>query len=136
VTQGVTVAVGRQVLTVEMAGSADSDAEELVHLTSRLRRELLGADVDAVYYASDEHAPDSSKGIDLPTAAGLVVHFMLRPDVLQSIIDSVWSWLGRQHLRGIKLTIDGDSLELTRASRAEQERIVELWVKRHDGGTA
>jgi hypothetical protein len=120
-------------LTVEVEGLADADAEELAQLTNRLRSELLGMDVDAVYSASDKEAPDSSKGVDLLAAGGLVVRFVLRPDVLQSIIDGVWSWLGRQRARSIKLTLDGDSLELTRASTAEQKQLIELWMMRHGG---
>lgn len=122
----------RRELMVEVEAPADADADELAQLTNRLRNELLGLDVEAVYSVSDE-APDSSKGIDLLAAGGLVVGFVLRPDVLQSIIDGVRSWLGRQRARSIKLTLDGDSLELTRASTAEQKRLIELWVMRHGG---
>ena len=130
---GATVTVGRSELTVEVEPPADTDAEELAQLTNRLRDELLGLDVDAVYSASGGEAPDSSKGIDLLAAGGLVVQFVLRQDVLQSIIDGVRSWLGRQHARSIKLTLDGDSLELTSVSTAEQDRLVELWMMRHGG---
>jgi hypothetical protein len=118
---------------VEVDTPADADAEELAQLTNRLRAELLGLDVDAVYSVSSGEAPDSSKGIDMLAAGGLVVQFVLRQDVLQSIIDGVRSWLGRQHARSIKLTLDGDSLELTRVSTAEQNRLVELWMMRHGG---
>ena len=130
---GATVTVGRSKLTVEVETPADTDAEELAQLTNRLRAELLGLDVDAVYSVSSGEAPDSSKGIDILAAGGLVVQFVLRQDVLQSIIDGVRSWLGRQHARSIKLTLDGDSLELTRVSTAEQNRLVELWMMRHGG---
>jgi hypothetical protein len=130
---GGTVTVGRSELTVEVETPADTDAEELAQLTNRLRAELLGLDVDAVYSVSSGEAPDSSKGIDMLAAGGLVVQFVLRQDVLQSIIDGVRSWLGRQHARSIKLTLDGDSLELTRVSTAEQNRLVELWMMRHGG---
>lgn len=125
--------VGRSELTVEVETPADTDAEELAQLTNRLRAELLGLDVDAVNSVSSGEAPDSSKGIDMLAAGGLVVQFVLRQDVLQSIIDGVRSWLGRQHARSIKLTLDGDSLELTRVSTAEQNRLVELWMMRHGG---
>ena len=125
--------VGRGELTVVVEAAADTDAEELAQLTNRLRDELLGLDVDTVYSASGGEAPDSSKGIDLLAAGGLVVKFVLRHELLQSIIGSVRSWLGRQHARSIKLTLDGDSLELTGVSSAEQDRLVELWVMRHAG---
>ncbi len=125
--------VGRGELTVEVESTADTDAEELAQLTTRLRDELLDLDVDAVYTPSGGEAPDSSKGLDLLAAGELVVQFVLRQDLLQSIIDGVRSWLGRQHARSIKLTLDGDSLELTGVSSAEQDRLVELWVVRHGG---
>src|SRR5271165_5099274 len=107
------VTVGRGELTVEVEATADADAEELAQLTNRLRDELLDLDVDAVYSASGGEAPGSSKGLDLLAAGGLVVRFVLRQELLQSIIDGIRSWLGRQHARSIKLTLDGDSLELT-----------------------
>ena len=128
-----TVTEGPHELTVEVEAAADTDAEELAQLTNRLREELLGLDVEAVYSVSGGEVPDSSKGIDLLAAGALVVRFVLRQEILQSIIDGVRSWLGRQHARSIKLTLDGDSLELTRASTAEQNRLVELWVMRHGG---
>jgi hypothetical protein len=130
---GGNVTDGPHELAVEVEPAADADTEELAQLTNRLREELLGLDVEAVYSVSDREAPDSSKGIDLLAAGALVVQFVLHPDVLRSIIDGVRSWLGRQHARSIKLTLDGDSLELTRASTAEQDRLVELWVMRHGG---
>jgi hypothetical protein len=127
------VTVGGGELTVEVEAMADTDAEELAFLTDRLRDELLGLDVDAVHSAVGGEAPDSSKGVGLVAAGGLVVRFVLRQDLLQSIIDGIRSWLGRQHARSIKLTLDGDSLELTGVSSAEQDRLVELWVIRHAG---
>jgi len=129
----VTVTGGPHELAVEVEAAADTDAEELARLTNRLREELLGLDVEAVYSVTDGEAPHSSKGIDLLAAGGLVVRFVLRQEILQSIVDGVRSWLGRQRARSIKLTLDGDSLELTRASKVEQDRLVELWVMRHGG---
>jgi hypothetical protein len=125
------VADGCGELTVEV--EADADAEELAQLTSRLRDELLGLDVEAVQAASGGDAPDSSKGFALLAVGGLVVRFVLRQDLLESITDCVRSWLSRQRARSIKLTLDGDSLELTGVNSAEQDRLVELWVMRHGG---
>ena len=128
------VTVERAELTVEVETAAvGADAEELVQLTSQLRDELLDLDVDAVYSRNSGEAPDSSKGVSLLAAGGLVVQFALRQELLHSIIDGVRSWLGRQHARSIKLTLDGDSLELTGVTSAEQHRLIELWVMRHAG---
>ena len=125
--------VGRAELSVTVQATADTDTEELAQLTSRLRDELLSLDVDTVHLASGGDAPDSSKGIDLLAAGGLVVRFALRQELLRSVIDGIRSWLTRQHARSIKLTLDGDSLELTGVSSAQQDRLVELWVMRHGG---
>jgi hypothetical protein len=118
-------------LTVEVGEVADSDAEELAELTNRLRNELLEFDVDAVELTSTREAPDSSKGVGLLAAGGLVVRFALGDGRLQSIIDGIRAWLARQHRRSIKLTLEGDSLELTGVTSAEQDRLVEFWLKRH-----
>lgn len=123
---------GRE-LMVEVEAIADTDAEELAQLTNRLRDELLDLDLNAVYSASAGEAPDSSKGFALLAAGGLMVRFVLRQDLLQSIIDAARSWLSRQHARSIKLTLDGDSIELTGATSAEEDRLIELWVMRHVG---
>jgi len=130
---GAVVTVGYGELRVAVQAAADTDTEELTQLTNRLRDELLDLDVEAVSLADGGEAPDSSKGIGLLAAGGLVVRFVLRQDLLRSIIDGIRSWLGRQHARSIKLTLDGDSLELTCVSSAAQDRLVELWIMRHGG---
>lgn len=121
-------------LTIEIAANADSDTEELAELTTQLNSELLHLDVDAVRSASRSGVPDASKAAAPLMVGGLIVRFALRQDILQSIIHGVQSWLGRRHARVVKLTIDGDSLELTGATLAQQDQLVELWVKRHAGG--
>ena len=56
------------------------------------------------------------------------------PPVLSSVIDAVRSWLGRNRARGVKLTLDGDTLEVSGVSSAEQDRLIDLWVARHATG--
>ncbi len=50
---------GSHELTVELEAATDSDAEELAQLTNRLREELRGLDVEAVYSVSDEEVPET-----------------------------------------------------------------------------
>jgi hypothetical protein len=106
----------------------------VARLTGRLRAELLDLDVHAVQLATDREAPQDSKAVDLLAVGGLVVRF-LGHEVLKSIVDGARSWLMRQHCRSIKLTLDGDSLELTSASSAEQDKLIDLWVTRHVDGS-
>jgi hypothetical protein len=109
----------------------DSDAEELAELAQRLRRHLLELDVDAVEPATEGEAPAGAKGIELLAIGGLVVQFAMKSEILRSVVDATSAWLGRQQGRSVKLTLDGDTLEVTGVSSDEQRRLVDLWVARH-----
>jgi hypothetical protein len=111
------------------AGSGD-DAEYLARLTYRLRDELLALDVDNVELAATGEAPDGSMGVSALATGGLVVRFVTQ-DVFRLIVSSVRSWLARQHCRSVKLTLGGDSLEVTGISSAAQDKLIDLWMARH-----
>ena len=121
-------------LSVELQLGPDTDAEELVQLAGRLRAELLDLDIDAVRQSVRGDAPEDSKGASLLAAGELVVRFVTGPEVLASIIGGIRSWLGRNRARSVKLTLDGDSLEVSGVSSAEQDRLIDLWVTRHGTG--
>jgi hypothetical protein len=117
-------------LWAELSPSRDIDAEEMAQLTTRLRRELIDLDVIAVKPTGVGGVPENAKGVNLVAFGGLLVQFA-DSNILLSLVDTVRSWLGRQHHRSITLTLDGDSLELTGVSSAEQQRLIDLWVNRH-----
>lgn len=120
---------------VEVAAALDTgpdhDPEELLGLIQRLRGELLELDVDAVALAGDGEAPDGAKGVEALAFGGLIVQFALNSTVLRSMVDTTAAWLGRQQARSVKLTLDGDTLEVTGVSSDEQSQLIERWVARH-----
>lgn len=118
-------------LALEVRTLPDADSEELAGLTRRLRAELLDLDVDDVKPMLAGRAPDGAKGVELLAFGALAIQFVLQKEVLTSIVDGVRSWLQRQSARSVKLTLDGDSLEVTGLGSSEQDRLVELWVARH-----
>ena len=119
-------------LTVEV-GAETADADELAELTSQLRDWLTDLDVDAISPSEGGAVTEHAKG-DAPQRLGaLMVQLLLQQQVLQSVIGALRSWLRRRPGRSIKVTIDGDSLELTGASTAQLDQLVEAWVKRHAG---
>jgi hypothetical protein len=118
-------------LSVELQAGPDTDAEELARHATRLRVELLDLDVDEVQQPARGEAPEDSKGLSGSAAGDLVVRLVTSPELLVSLIGEVRSWLGRNRVRSVKLTIDGDSLEVTGVSSAEQDRLINLWVTRH-----
>jgi hypothetical protein len=128
------VAAGSGNVSVELQAGPDTDAEELAELTGQLRSELLDLDVDAVQQATGGEVPEDSKGVGWPAASELVVRVVASPEVLMSLIRGIRSWLGRNRVRSVKLTLDGDSLEVSGMSSAEQDRLIDLWVTRHATG--
>lgn len=122
-------------LALEVKASGDIDSEELSALVRRLRSELLELDVDAVRPVTAGDAPSGAKGIELLTLGGLLIDFVLQPEMLSSIVKGVHSWLRRQSEHSVKLTLDGDSLEVTGVSSEQQDRLIDLWVARHAPAT-
>jgi hypothetical protein len=118
-------------LALEVTASSDIDPEELAALVRRLRGELLELDVDTVVPLTAGEAPDGAKGVELLAIGGLLIEFVLQPEMLSSIIKGVQSWLRRQSEHSVKLTLDGDSIEVTGVSSEQQNRLIDLWVARH-----
>jgi len=128
------VDAGEGELGISLQGGPDVDDEELSELTSRLRTELLDLDVDDVVPASGSgDAPADAKGVALSVIGGLLVKFAVSPEGLRAVVSGVRSWVARQHIRSVKLTLDGDTCEVSGLDSDEQKRLIDLWVVRHAG---
>jgi hypothetical protein len=118
-------------LAAEIHMERGSDAEEQAELTQRLRTQLVELDVDDVRLAPGQEAPSGAKGPELLGVGALIVEFVLRPDTLRSVVGTVSAWVGRQRARAVRLTLDGDTLEVTGISSAHQSQLIEQWIARH-----
>lgn len=58
----------------------------------------------------------------------------LAPSLVQTVIELVKAWLGSRPIRSAKVTIDGDSLEVTCVSEEAQERLTQAFIDRHARG--
>jgi hypothetical protein len=123
------VAVSELAVHAAMESGADTTAEELASLTLLLRAELADFPVHSVHLVTDASVPAGAKGAGV--AGGLLIRLVAQRDLLLGVIGGIRSWLQRQRLRSVKLTIDGDELEVTGVSSAQQDRLIELWVARH-----
>lgn len=110
-----------------------ADAERLDALTGYLRAELLQLDVDDVTPAQAGEVPPGARAIDVVALGGLVVSLGRAAAGLKDVVAAVRRWLSRGDgvRRTVKIQIDGDMLELSEVSAAEQDRIVDLFVQRH-----
>ncbi|WP_410572456.1 effector-associated constant component EACC1 [Amycolatopsis sp. cmx-4-61] len=108
----------------------EADAEELDLLARRLRAELGELDVDLV--AVPGELPPGAKAADPVTIGSLVVAFSAAGGVFPGLVETLRDWLGRQAGKHkIKVTVDGDTVELERATPAERQQLIDAFVRRH-----
>jgi hypothetical protein len=121
-------------LQVELS-EPGSDDERLEELSLHLAGELRELDVESIRPAVAGDAPPGTRSA-LAAAAGAMV-LSLRPSAQQltAVIGAVRDWLRRSPgTRTVKVTIGGDTLELTGASDELQRRVVDDWISKHAAG--
>jgi hypothetical protein len=112
----------------------DADAEDAERLGRRLRSELREFPVDDVVPVEDGAPPPGAKGVDAASLTELLVTMSAGGGVFVTVLAGLKDWLTRNTgARGVKVTIDGDTLELTSATAAERAGLVDAFVRRHLG---
>ena len=118
-------------LGVVEGGSDEARLEELALL---LRQELLALNVQSVEPYSEGEAPAGSRAGFAAIAGMLTISLQPGLQVVGAVVALVRDWLRRSGGgRTVKLAIDGDVIELTGASDAVQQQLVDAWVKKHSG---
>jgi hypothetical protein len=125
------VADPRTRLAVEVSAGPAADAEELDELVGQLRRELLELDVESVDRARGGPAPSGARAVDVLALGTLLVSLVDPATVLPAVVAAVEMWLRGRGQRSVKLELDGDVLEVTGLSSADQRRLVDGWLARH-----
>ena len=119
-------------VAIELAG--DFDPETLERLTDELRAELLELDVDAVEPAPAGPAPDGSRAAaELAQLGTLLVTIASAPGVLPSVVDLLGSWRASGRPGALRISKDGDTLEITSPTAQQQQALVDAWLERHGG---
>jgi hypothetical protein len=115
---------------VVLEPDADADSEDVERLGRQLRAELASLDTEVGPVSSPE-PPPGSKGIGATVTEWLVT-LSASGGVLVTLIATANDWLGRRaEANKIKLTIDGDTLELSAATSAEQAQLIRTFINRH-----
>jgi len=115
----------------------DSDEIDAMEVARQLRRELLQTTaVEEVDHAGSG-APSSpdAKGAGALTWGTLLVTLSPAGGVLTTLIGAVQAFLTHARARAVTIQIGEDRLELTAASRQEQQQLVEAFLERHPGPT-
>jgi hypothetical protein len=110
---------------------SESGADDL-RLDSLTRQMREVADVQAA--PSETPAPEGARGIEF-AAVGQLLVTLLGTQGLTGILNAVRGWLDRGHdaPRSVRIELGGDVLELSGASREEQDRLVAMFLSRHSG---
>jgi hypothetical protein len=113
-----------------------ADAERLAGLTGYLRTELLQLDIEDVIAPQAGEVPPGARGAGVAAIGGLLVTLGQSAEGLRSVVSVIRDWLrrGQGIRRTVRLELDGDTLEISQASAADQERLIELFVSRHSAG--
>ncbi len=120
---------GSRQLTLRIDGGPDSDREELDSLASQLRCRLLELDVETVEHVRSDQIPPGAKPVDALTIGALIV--TLTPVAVKAVVGLVQTWLQHRPVRSATIVIDGDCLELTNPSRADQHQLVQAFIDAH-----
>jgi len=110
-----------------------ADAERLAALTGYLRAELLQLDVEDVTAPRAGEAPPGSRAFGVATVGALLIALGQSAEGLRSVVSVIGDWLRRGGgiQRTVRLELDGDVLELSQASAADQQQLIDLFVSRH-----
>ena len=118
-------------LRVALEPDPDTDPEDAERLGRQLRDELRDLDVADVEPVEGALPPDGAKSGVLATLTEWLVT-LSGGGVVVPVIGAIKEWLGRgAGNHKVTVTIDGDTLELGRATDAERSEIVDAFVRRH-----
>ena len=119
-------------LEIELQVGNDASPREVDQLTAAMRRELLQLDVEGVDRVSAGPPPPGAKGIDLAAIGALIVSLGTgTTPILGPVVEALRAWTSRGPDRTVKLTLDGDSLELGGMSESDQHKVISDWMARH-----
>jgi hypothetical protein len=117
-------------LVMQVCSVPGDDSEELAEMAGWLRNELLNMDVSAVDRLPSDAVPTDAKGV--AEAAGWLA-VQLGPEALRAVLAKVADWVTRND-REVEVSYNSDTLKLSRATREQQEKIIDGWLARHPAG--
>lgn len=112
-----------------------ADAERVDDLTRRLRAELLELDVEDVKPVSAGPPPPGARAVELAAIGSLLVGLGSSTSALHQVMSVIRDWWGRGRdtRPSLRLTLDGDVLEIGEASPEQVTRAFDVFVRRHAG---
>lgn len=116
-----------------IVGDPDEDPAAVSEASDLLLAELALLDFDRLDRLNEtERKPGTRSGTAV--VVGTLIGLFSSPVVLRGAVDVATSWLGRQQRGSVTVKCDDDTLELSAASRAQQEALINAFLDRHARG--
>ena len=113
-------------LELEVEVGSGTDALPLGQLADRLQT----AGVDRARSPEVDVPESGVRGGELGAPGTLLLTLAGSGEMLRVVVDTVRSWLLGARARSAKLTIDGDSIEVTGLTSRKQDELIRLWAER------
>jgi hypothetical protein len=107
----------------------ESDAEVQDELIAALADELRELELDVTRPAAGP-VPDGAKGVAATSVVDLILSGVFSVGTLGALTRVFTEWIKRVGARRVVLEEDGDRLELSGLSRADQKAVIEAWITR------
>jgi hypothetical protein len=115
-------------LHIQLDAGADADAMEIDELTTQLRRQLLGLDVESVDRIPAGDAPPGTRAVEVMALGGLLITLTKSPELLKMVASVIQSWVASRSGRSVEVQIAGDTLKVSGVSSEEQQRLINFFV--------
>lgn len=119
-------------LTVDAA--TEVDAAELDESARRLREELLALDVEQVEPVSGGELPQGAKAGEAVAWGAMLVTLAGSGGLLPAMVDTIRSWVLRHRDHTVTLQIEDAKLEISGASREQQQQLIDAWLHAVEAG--
>ena len=115
--------------------SEGADAERSAVLVGYLRAKLLRLDVEDVRAIPAGEPPPGARLVGVAAAGALLIAIGQSFEGPRSVVSAIRDWLRRAEGKGRAVRLElGDALGLSQTSMADQERLIELFIRKHATG--
>lgn len=119
-------------LTVRIQSDKNIPEEKLEQLTYALRDELRELDVGNVALNEQNYQiPEGAKSGEFVEIGTILLSLVGGSTFIPSVINGLQSWLQRNDRKKLTIEIKGDKLELTGASKEQQNALISDWLAKH-----
>ena len=121
-------------LLLRLEPEVGADPEEIERLARQLRAEMLDTDIDSIAPVQAGKPVPGAKGDPVAWTEWLIT-LSASGGVLTTVLAAAKAWIersGRAHR--VVITMDGDTIELERATPQERDELLKAFVDRHRTG--